>query len=81
MSRADAEKHIQRNPHPDFKKVEGSRTPWAKELEWDIKQTIKPDVRSCGEMLHPCYEIASESYIWSSSLQTHNAEANTEILI
>ncbi|KAH6681881.1 hypothetical protein B0J14DRAFT_577384 [Halenospora varia] len=43
MSRADAEKHIQRNPHPDFKKVEGSRKPWAKELEWDIKQTIKPD--------------------------------------
>ncbi|KAF4634414.1 hypothetical protein G7Y89_g3690 [Cudoniella acicularis] len=43
MSKLDAEIHIQRNPHPDFKKVEAGRTPWNTSLEWDIKQTIKPD--------------------------------------
>merc|ERR1711977_452044 len=43
MSRADAEKHIQRNPHPDFKKVEADRQPWDKSMAWNIKQTIKPD--------------------------------------
>ncbi|KAH7418374.1 flavoprotein-like protein oxygenase [Cadophora sp. MPI-SDFR-AT-0126] len=43
MSRADAEKHIQRNPHPDFKKVEAERQPWDKSMAWNIKQTIKPD--------------------------------------
>jgi flavin reductase (DIM6/NTAB) family NADH-FMN oxidoreductase RutF len=40
----DAEKHIQRNPHPDFKKVEASREHWDKSLNWNIKQTINPDV-------------------------------------
>jgi flavin reductase (DIM6/NTAB) family NADH-FMN oxidoreductase RutF len=39
----DAEKHIKRNPHPDFKKVEGSRQPWDSSLAWNIKKTIKPD--------------------------------------
>jgi flavin reductase (DIM6/NTAB) family NADH-FMN oxidoreductase RutF len=39
----DAEKAIQRNPHPDFKKVEVSRKPWDQSLEWNIKQTVKPD--------------------------------------
>jgi len=43
MSRLDAEKHIQRNPHPDFKKVEASRKHWDKSLEWNVKQTIKPE--------------------------------------
>lgn len=43
MSRHDAEKLIQRNPHPDFKKVEASREKWDKSLEWNIKQTVKPD--------------------------------------
>lgn len=43
MSRMDAEKAIQRNPHPDFKKVEASRKPWDQSLEWNIKQTIQPD--------------------------------------
>jgi flavin reductase (DIM6/NTAB) family NADH-FMN oxidoreductase RutF len=42
-SRADAEKHIQRNPHGDFKKVEASREHWDKSLKWNIKQTINPD--------------------------------------
>ncbi|KAI9740619.1 MAG: hypothetical protein M1818_004583 [Claussenomyces sp. TS43310] len=41
--RADAEKQIQRNPHPDFKKVEGSREPFDSEAKWNIKQTVKPD--------------------------------------
>jgi flavin reductase (DIM6/NTAB) family NADH-FMN oxidoreductase RutF len=43
MNRYDAERHVQRNPHPDFKKVEVSRQPWDKDLAWNIKQTIKPD--------------------------------------
>ncbi|KAF8863819.1 flavoprotein-like protein oxygenase [Acephala macrosclerotiorum] len=42
-SRADAEKAIKRNPHPDFKKVESERQPWDKTLHWNIKQTFKPD--------------------------------------
>jgi len=42
MSRADAEKVIKRNPHPDFKKVEASRQPWDNSLEWNIKQTVEP---------------------------------------
>jgi flavin reductase (DIM6/NTAB) family NADH-FMN oxidoreductase RutF len=41
--RHDAEKLIQRNPHPDFKKVERSRQPWDKSLEWNLKQTFQPD--------------------------------------
>ncbi|KAN0115068.1 hypothetical protein V8E51_004612 [Hyaloscypha variabilis] len=43
MSRADAEKLIQRNPHPDFKSVESSRAHWDDSIQWNIKQTIKPD--------------------------------------
>jgi flavin reductase (DIM6/NTAB) family NADH-FMN oxidoreductase RutF len=43
QSRMDAEKSIKRNPHPDFKKVEGSRELWDKSLAWNIKQTLKPD--------------------------------------
>lgn len=39
MSRADAEKHIQRNPHPDFKSVEGRRESWDSSQAWNIKQT------------------------------------------
>jgi hypothetical protein len=42
MSKIDAEKHIQRNPHPDFKKVEASREPWDNNLTWNIKQTVNP---------------------------------------
>jgi flavin reductase (DIM6/NTAB) family NADH-FMN oxidoreductase RutF len=39
----DAERAVQRNPHPDFKKVERSRQPWDRSLQWNIKQTFKPD--------------------------------------
>jgi len=42
MSRMDAEKSIQRNPHPDFKKVEASREPWNADLKWNVRQTVKP---------------------------------------
>jgi hypothetical protein len=41
--RMDAEKAIQRNPHPDFKKVEGSRPPWDREAKWNMKQTSEPN--------------------------------------
>lgn len=39
----DAEKTIQRNPHPDFKKVEASREAWDKSATFNLKQTAKPD--------------------------------------
>lgn len=38
----DAEKHIKRNPHGNFKEVEASRPAW-KNTEWDFTQTKKPD--------------------------------------
>lgn len=43
QSRMDAEKNVQRNPHPDFKKVEASREPWDKSAEWKLRQTCNPD--------------------------------------
>lgn len=43
QSRADAEKSIQRNPHPDFKKVEASREPWAKDTSFTLRQTFDPN--------------------------------------
>ena len=48
MSRMDAEKDIQRNPHPNFKKVEGARQPWDKDLHWNIKQTLDPNWKFGG---------------------------------
>jgi hypothetical protein len=41
-NRLDDEKTIQRNPHPDFKSVEGSRQKW-NSLEWSITQTVDPN--------------------------------------
>lgn len=41
-SRADAEKSIKRNPHPDFKKVEAERKPFDKDATWNIVQTPNP---------------------------------------
>jgi flavin reductase (DIM6/NTAB) family NADH-FMN oxidoreductase RutF len=38
----DAEAAIKRNPHPDFKIVEASRSPWDVSQQWNIKQTLKP---------------------------------------
>jgi len=43
QQRADAEKLVQRNPHPDFKSVESQRAPFDKTIKWNIKQTVKPD--------------------------------------
>lgn len=43
MSRHDAEKLIQRNPHPDFKKTEAGREPFDSNTKWNVKQTPKPD--------------------------------------
>ncbi|KAI9660455.1 MAG: hypothetical protein M1821_009805 [Bathelium mastoideum] len=39
----DSEKHIQRNPHPDFKKVEASRPEWVEHDKWAFTQTRKAD--------------------------------------
>jgi flavin reductase (DIM6/NTAB) family NADH-FMN oxidoreductase RutF len=50
--RHDAEKLVQRNPHPDFKKVERSRQPWDKSLEFNLKQTAQPDGGACLKIPH-----------------------------
>lgn len=42
-ARQEAEKLTQRNPHPDFKKVESQRKEWDTSLGWNVKQTLKPD--------------------------------------
>ncbi|KAK4989872.1 hypothetical protein LTR50_002919 [Elasticomyces elasticus] len=39
----DSEKHVQRNPHPDFKKVEGSRPDWRAEEKWAFTKTKDPN--------------------------------------
>jgi len=39
----DAEKHVKRNPHPDFKKVEASRPDWDENVHWAYHKTKKPD--------------------------------------
>lgn len=41
QNKLDAEASIKRNPHPDFKKVEGSRPDWS-ELEWNMSKTRDP---------------------------------------
>jgi hypothetical protein len=38
----DAESVIQRNPHPDFKKVEGMRPDWQSERNWEWTKTKEP---------------------------------------
>ncbi|KAG4029078.1 hypothetical protein MFRU_017g00170 [Monilinia fructicola] len=42
QQRADAEKLINRNPHPDFKSVEASRAPWDGSQSWNLTQTVSP---------------------------------------
>lgn len=39
----DAEKHIQRNPHGNFKEVEAGRPPWREVDKFAFTQTKKPD--------------------------------------
>ncbi|RAL59753.1 hypothetical protein DID88_000382 [Monilinia fructigena] len=42
QQRADHEKLINRNPHPDFKSVEASRSPWDSSQSWNLTQTVSP---------------------------------------
>ncbi|KAL9095010.1 MAG: hypothetical protein Q9165_002612 [Trypethelium subeluteriae] len=39
----DSEKHVKRNPHPDFKSVEASRPDWTEDDKWAFTKTRKPD--------------------------------------
>lgn len=39
----DAEKHIKRNPHADFGKVQASRPDWYEQEAWSFTKTRKPD--------------------------------------
>ncbi|KAL8702259.1 MAG: hypothetical protein Q9224_000084 [Gallowayella concinna] len=41
--RADAEKTVGRNPHPDFPKVQASRPDWRQEESWHLTQTVDPN--------------------------------------
>lgn len=40
--RFDQEKAVKRNPHPDFKKVEGSRPDWSDQNQWHFTKTKQP---------------------------------------
>ena len=40
--RLDGEKAVQRNPHPDFGKVEASRPDWRTEHAWNFTKTKDP---------------------------------------
>ena len=42
QQRADAEKSIGRNPHPDFAKVEASRPDWDENRSFNYTKTPKP---------------------------------------
>ncbi|KAB8556597.1 hypothetical protein FH972_025634 [Carpinus fangiana] len=44
-SKPTAEQPIQRNPHPDFKKVEASRAPFDSTRKWSVSQTPQPEWR------------------------------------
>jgi len=39
----DGEKHVQRNPHGNFKEVEGGRPQWRTQEEWAFTQTKNPN--------------------------------------
>lgn len=41
--RMDSEKHVQRNPHPDFAKVQASRPDWHTDRGWTITKTKEPN--------------------------------------
>lgn len=42
-SQNNPEKHVNRNPHPDFKKLEASRPPWDHSKQFEYTQTLNPD--------------------------------------
>ncbi|KAK3725340.1 hypothetical protein LTR37_000310 [Vermiconidia calcicola] len=39
----DSEKHVQRNPHGNFKEVEASRPEWREGAKWEFTKTRMPD--------------------------------------
>ncbi|KAJ9638269.1 hypothetical protein H2201_009214 [Coniosporium apollinis] len=39
----DSEKHVKRNPHPNFKKVESSRPDWHEQDKWAFTKTRDPN--------------------------------------
>ncbi|KAK5170841.1 hypothetical protein LTR04_002918 [Oleoguttula sp. CCFEE 6159] len=39
----DSEKHVQRNPHQDFRKVQDSRPDWSEQKKWAFTKTRNPD--------------------------------------
>jgi len=41
--RMDAEKHIQRNPHGDFVKVQAGRPEWDRDAKFDYTKTVAPE--------------------------------------
>lgn len=41
--RMDAEKHIQRNPHGDFKKVQAGRPDWDPSAKFSYTKTVAPE--------------------------------------
>ena len=41
--RADSEKHVQRNPHPNFAEVQASRPDWRADKEWNMTKTKEPN--------------------------------------
>lgn len=41
--RADAEKRVGRNPHPDFAKVQASRPDWAEDSQWHYTKVRAPE--------------------------------------
>ncbi|KAI9829932.1 MAG: hypothetical protein M1819_005904 [Sarea resinae] len=41
--RMDSEKTVQRNPHPDFGKVQASRPDWDEKSAWSYRKTRDPD--------------------------------------
>lgn len=41
--RLDSEKHVGRNPHPDFASVQASRPDWEEESQFHFTKTRKPD--------------------------------------
>lgn len=45
QAKADSESHIQRNPHPDFKKVEASRPDWNEDAQLHFTKTKQPGWR------------------------------------
>jgi hypothetical protein len=48
QEKADAERVVKRNPHPDFAKVQASRPDWSNLEPWNWTKTKKPDWKFGG---------------------------------